>query len=110
SLRLASGQVRRLRSPASSKGVAETMSHRVTSMSPGHGLVANVSAAFLVITASRYALPVSTTHVTGGGLFAIGAETGQARWPVITAILAAWVTTLPLAAVLGALTYLAFGL
>lgn len=89
--------------------VAETMSHRVTSMTPGQGLVANLGAAFLVIVASRYSLPVSTTHVTNGGLFAVGAVTGQAHWPTIRAILLAWVTTLPVAAALGALGYLALG-
>ena len=90
--------------------VAETMSHRVTSLSSGQGLVANFSAALLVTVASRYGLPVSTTHVTNGGLFAIGAQTGQAHWRTIATILAAWVTTLPLAAILSALAYVTLGL
>jgi inorganic phosphate transporter, PiT family len=85
--------------------VAETMSHKVTSLSPGQGLVSNLSAAALVATASRYGLPVSTPHVTNGGLFAIGALTRTGRWSTIAAILTAWVTTLPLAAALGALAY-----
>ncbi|MGH8982786.1 MAG: inorganic phosphate transporter, partial [Acidimicrobiia bacterium] len=80
--------------------VAETMSHRITSLTPGQGLVSNLSAAFLVTVASRYGLPVSTTHVTNGGLFAIGAETGDAHWDTIGKILLAWVTTLPIAAAL----------
>jgi PiT family inorganic phosphate transporter len=85
--------------------VAETMSHRVTALSPGQGLVSNLSAAALVVVASRYGLPVSTTHVTNGGLFAIGALAGTACWRTIGAILAAWLTTLPLAAALGAFAY-----
>jgi PiT family inorganic phosphate transporter len=49
-------------------------------------------------------MPVSTTHVSCGALFGIGAATGQARWRTIGQILAAWVTTLPLAAALGAVS------
>jgi PiT family inorganic phosphate transporter len=55
-----------------------------------------------VIGASCFGLPVSTTHVNCGALFGIGAVTGQARWRTIGKILLAWVTTLPLAAALGA--------
>lgn len=90
--------------------VAETMSHRITSLTPGQGLVSNLSAAFLVIVASRYGLPVSTTHVTNGGLFAIGAETGEAHWDTIGKILLAWVTTLPIGAALGASVWALLGI
>jgi inorganic phosphate transporter, PiT family len=85
--------------------VAETMSHRVTDMNPGQGLVGNLVTAGLVILASRLGMPVSTTHVSLGAIFGIGAVTGQARWKVIGTILLAWVTTLPLAALLGATGY-----
>ena len=87
--------------------VAETMSHRVTThLSPGQGFVANLVAAGLVAAASRYSMPVSTTHVTNGGLFGIGAVKRTARWRTIGTIMLAWVTTLPLGAALGALAYL----
>jgi len=82
--------------------VAETMAHRVTDMNPGQGLVANLVTGLLVVGASRLGMPVSTTHVACGALFGIGAATGRARWRVIGGILAAWVITLPLAALLGA--------
>jgi PiT family inorganic phosphate transporter len=81
--------------------VAETMSLKITGMSRGQAFGGNLATAFLVILASRLGLPVSTTHVSCGALFGIGAVTGQAHWNVIGRILLAWVTTLPLAAVLG---------
>lgn len=87
--------------------VAETMAHRVTDLNPGQGLVANVVTGLLVVGASRLGLPVSTTHVACGALFGIGTATRRARWGVIGGILLAWVVTLPLGALLGAL---AFGL
>lgn len=56
--------------------------------------------ALLVLFASRLGLPVSTTHVSCGALFGIGLVTQQARWMTIGRILVAWVTTLPVAALL----------
>jgi len=83
--------------------VAETMSNRVTAMNPGQGFTANFVTAALVICASGFGLPVSTTHVSCGSLFGIGAVTGQAHWTTIRTILLAWIVTLPLAGLLGAL-------
>jgi len=90
------------------KRVAETLAHRITTMSTGQGFTANLVTAVIVILASRLGLPVSTTHVACGALFGIGAITGQAHWRTIAAIFAAWVTTLPLAAILGAISLMVF--
>ncbi|MGZ3442659.1 MAG: anion permease [Polyangia bacterium] len=85
--------------------VADTMANRIATLNAGQGLVANFTTAALVIAASRAGLPVSTTHVATSGIFGIGVVNGSARGRVIAGILTAWVTTLPLAAVLGALVY-----
>ncbi|KAF0218633.1 MAG: inorganic phosphate transporter PiT [Geobacteraceae bacterium] len=85
---------------------AETMAHRVTAMNAGQGFTANLVTGFLVIFASKLGLPVSTTHVSCGSLFGIGTVTRQARWQTIAGILTAWVTTLPVAALLGAVIFL----
>ncbi|MCA9520821.1 MAG: inorganic phosphate transporter [Myxococcales bacterium] len=86
----------------SAKRVAETMAYRVTEMNAGQGFSANFVTSVLVIVASRLGLPVSTTHVSVGALFGIGAATRQARGSVIGQILLAWVITLPVAGLLGA--------
>ncbi len=82
--------------------VAQTMSRKITAMNPGQGLTANLITAGMVLSASPLGLPLSTTHVSCGALFGIGAVTGQARWKTIAGILLAWVITLPLGATLGA--------
>ncbi|MES2683622.1 MAG: inorganic phosphate transporter [Pseudomonadota bacterium] len=82
--------------------VAETMSTKITAMNAGQGLSANLITATLVMAASPLGLPLSTTHVSCGALFGIGAVTRQARWKTIAGIFAAWLITLPLAASLGA--------
>lgn len=83
--------------------VAQTMSQKITAMNPGQGLTANLITSGLVLSASPLGLPLSTTHVSCGALFGIGAVTGQARWRTIAGILLAWLVTLPLGATLGAI-------
>jgi PiT family inorganic phosphate transporter len=85
--------------------VAQTISKRITAMDPDQGFLANLVTSFLVILASKWGLPVSTTHVSCGALFGIGVANGQARWPVIRTILMAWLLTLPIAAVSAGLIY-----
>ena len=85
--------------------VADTMSRKITRMNPGQGFTANLVTSLLVTTASRFGLPVSTTHVSVGSLFGIGVVNGTANGRMIAVILLAWVTTLPLAALLGAAAY-----
>jgi PiT family inorganic phosphate transporter len=89
--------------------VAETMSKKITRMSPGQGFSANLVTSVLVAGASRLGLPVSTTHVSVGALFGIGTVNGTARARTVLTILLAWVTTLPLGAALAAGSYLLLG-
>ena len=90
--------------------VAETMGKKITRLNPGQGLVANVITALMVTVASRFGLPVSTTHVSVGSLFGIGLVNGTARRKTVFSILVAWVTTLPTAAALGLAVYALLGL
>jgi PiT family inorganic phosphate transporter len=89
--------------------VAETMSHRITSLNTGQGFTANLITSFLVIVASRWGLPVSTTQVSCGALFGIGTTTGAARWKTMGGIVGSWVITLPLSATLAGAGYLLIG-
>ena len=83
--------------------VARTMSHRISDMSAGQALSANIVSAALVIAASRFGLPVSTTHVTVGAITGTGLINRTANLKVLGGIAASWVGTLPLAALLAAL-------
>jgi PiT family inorganic phosphate transporter len=82
--------------------VAETMSHRITAMNQGQAFTGNLTTAVLVLVASRFGLPVSTTHVSCGALFGIGLVNRQVRWGTVGQILLAWVTTFPMGAMLAA--------
>ena len=85
--------------------VAETVSHRISTIPAGQGLVANVVTALLVGLATSAGLPVSTTHVATGTIIGIGMTNGTTRWRMIGRIFVAWVTTLPVAAIIAAICY-----
>lgn len=90
-----------------SRRVAETMSQRVTQMNPTQGLSANLITAVLVLGASQFALPVSTTHVSVGAIAGVGAGGSTLNSRALRTIVLSWVATLPLAA---GLAWLAFQL
>jgi PiT family inorganic phosphate transporter len=85
--------------------VTKTLGERVVKMDQDTGLAAALVAAGLVMAASFYTLPVSTTHVSTGAI--VGAGLRQDRravdWTRVWSLIGAWVGTLPLAAALGAL-------
>jgi len=86
--------------------VARTMSKKITPMAVPEAVGANLVAAALVTLASRFALPVSTTHVTSGGLFGIGLlRRREADWKQVRDIALSWVATLPIGAVLAVMFY-----
>ena len=89
--------------------VAETMSHKITSLNPGQGFTSNLATGILVTLASVYGLPVSTTHVSVGALFGIGVTTGQANVRTVLGIVLSWVITLPCAALIAGTLYLVIG-
>lgn len=84
--------------------VTETLGTRVTAMEPDQGLAANAVTAFLVAFASRWGLPVSTTHVASGAVIGLGMrrDASALRWDTVKAMAAAWVVTVPAAALLAA--------
>ncbi|WP_315731560.1 MULTISPECIES: anion permease [unclassified Bradyrhizobium] len=92
----------------SAKRVAYTMSKKICEMEHAQALTANFVTALLVIVASRFGLPVSTTHVSVSAIFGVGIVNGTADPKVILRILASWVLTLPVATVIGATSYAFF--
>lgn len=80
--------------------VATTMSKELTGVTHAQGLTGNIATATLVLSASIFGLPVSTTHVSVGALIGIGVISGGAKWRRIGEVAAAWVVTLPIAFVL----------
>src|SRR5207237_3180562 len=79
----------------SARRVAETMGKKITAMNHGQGFTANLTTAILVVLASLFGLPVSTTHVSVGYFFGIGLTPGKPNPREISPIVFLWLVTLP---------------
>jgi inorganic phosphate transporter, PiT family len=84
--------------------VLVTLAHKVTELPLTSSLTASTSSAVLVGLASWNGLPVSTTHVTTGGIVGAGLRRDPRRvhWRTVSGIVLSWVVTLPVAALLAA--------
>ena len=80
--------------------VAETMSKKIVPLAHEQGLVANLVTSGLVLSASSFGLPVSTTHVSVGSISGTGLVTGKLDRGELAKIVLSWVITLPLAALI----------
>ena len=89
--------------------VAETMSNKIIKLNHGQGFTANLVTAILVIFASKFGMPVSTTHVSVGSLFGIGLVTRHLNTRMVLEILSSWFITLPVAAVFSGGAYWILG-
>ncbi len=70
------------------------------------------AAMMTLFMATHLGIPVSTTHTITGAIIGVGAarRASAVRWNVASTIVVAWIITLPAAAAIGALTYLATGM
>jgi PiT family inorganic phosphate transporter len=85
--------------------VTRLLAEDVTPMDRHGSFVANAVTALLVGAGAYTGLPMSTTHVSSGGIIGLGMASGAdtVRWATVRRMLAGWVITLPVAAMLGAL-------
>jgi PiT family inorganic phosphate transporter len=88
--------------------VMRTIGKRITELTPSRGFCAELAAAGTVVVASRFGLPVSTTHIIVGAVMGVGLARGIATIDlrVISRIVGSWVITVPAGALLAAFFYL----
>ncbi|HET7520710.1 MAG TPA: inorganic phosphate transporter [Candidatus Limnocylindria bacterium] len=88
--------------------IVKTMGTRITRLRPFGGFCAETAGGISVLIASALGVPVSTTHTITGAIVGVGAaqRPSSVRWNVATRIVWAWVLTIPLAAVIAAVSYL----
>lgn len=88
--------------------VTRTLGERVVHMDQETGLAAATVSAALVLAASFYTLPVSTTHVSTGAIVGAGLrqDSSAVRWRRVGGLVSAWIITLPVAAALAAFAWL----
>jgi len=87
--------------------VIKTLGHHMLKMQPVHGFAAETSATAVILGASAFGLPVSTTHVITTSIMGVGAtkRISAVRWGVAKKIVLAWIFTLPATFILAWVTY-----
>jgi PiT family inorganic phosphate transporter len=87
--------------------IIRTMGMRIIKMDPAQGFAAQSAGASVILAASHFGYPLSTTHVISGGVMGAGAakRLSAVRWGVAGNIVAAWVLTIPAAGAIGAAVY-----
>jgi PiT family inorganic phosphate transporter len=87
--------------------IVKTMGSKITKLQPMGGFCAETSAAINIVGVTLLGIPVSTTHTITGAIVGVGAtrRVSAVKWGVATRIVWAWVLTIPLAALVAAVTY-----
>ncbi len=87
--------------------IVKTMGQRITKLKPFEGFCAETAGALTLFGATHFGIPVSTTHTITGSIIGVGARKGASavKWGVTTKIFWAWILTIPVSAVVGALMY-----
>lgn len=87
--------------------VIETIGKKITDLTPSRGFAAEISAAAVILLASKLGLPISTTHTLIGAVLGVGLARGigALNMGVLKDIVAAWVITIPAGAIFTIITY-----
>ena len=86
------------------KKVIATIGESIIPLQPSSGFCAELATATTILLASRFGLPVSTSHALVGGVVGIGlVQNGKSlQLKTLQGIAAAWLITIPVSAILSA--------
>jgi inorganic phosphate transporter, PiT family len=87
--------------------IVKTMGTKITKVTPLEGVCAETAGALTLFTVSNMGIPVSTTHTITGSIIGVGAtkRLSAVRWGVTINLLWAWILTIPVSALIAAITY-----
>ncbi|MGZ8795843.1 MAG: anion permease [Thermoanaerobaculia bacterium] len=87
--------------------IIHTMGSKITRLTPFGGFAAETAGAITLFMASHLGVPVSTTHTITGAIVGVGAtrRLSAVRWGVAGRIVWAWILTIPMSALIGAMTF-----
>lgn len=91
--------------------VVQTMGSRLTHLDTTQGFAAETSSALSLFFLAEHGVPVSTTHSITGSIMGVGAvqRISAVSWGTARRIVAAWIITIPMSAVVAGLMYAILG-
>ncbi len=83
--------------------IIRTVGFKITKLESVHGFAATSSGAIAILLASRFGIPLSTTHCISTSIMGVGATKrfSAVRWGVARSIVLTWIITFPVCAALG---------
>jgi PiT family inorganic phosphate transporter len=87
--------------------IMRTLARKVIKMDPAAGFAAQTVSSGVLFATAHYGLPVSTTHVITTSIMGVGAtrKLSAVKWGVAGNIAMAWVLTIPMAGLVGAIMF-----
>jgi PiT family inorganic phosphate transporter len=87
--------------------IIRTLGKGLVEIAPPQGLAAESASAAVILASSQLGFALSTTHVATGAILGtgVGKPGAEVRWRVAGRMVAAWLITLPSAAVVGAIMW-----
>ncbi len=84
--------------------IIATLGNKVIKMTPIHGFAAEASGSSIILFASHFGIPISTTHVISTSIMGVGSTKrfSAVKWGVVGNIIRAWVLTIPACMLLAA--------
>ncbi|UKB78514.1 inorganic phosphate transporter [Chryseobacterium sp. MEBOG07] len=88
--------------------IIKTMGTKITKVTSLEGVSAETAGAITLFITDHFGIPVSTTHTITGSIIGVGLtkRISAVRWGITVSLLWAWVLTIPISAIVAAITYL----
>ena len=82
--------------------IIRTLGHKMVRLQPIHGFAAETTAASVILLASNWGIPLSTTHIIASAIMGVGAtkRLSAVKWGIVGRMVWAWVLTIPVTALL----------
>jgi inorganic phosphate transporter, PiT family len=83
--------------------IIHTMGQKITRLEPVNGFAAETAASAAILLASRFGIPLSTTHTIGTAIMGVGAtrRLSAVNWTMSRQIVMTWIITFPACLILG---------
>lgn len=87
--------------------IIRTLGKGLVDIAPPQGFAAESTSAAIILTSAHFGLPLSTTQTVTGSILGsgLGRPGAEVRWAVLGRMVVAWVFTLPMAGIVGAICW-----
>jgi PiT family inorganic phosphate transporter len=82
--------------------IIKTLGHKMVKLHPINGFAAETASATIILAATHFGIPVSTTHNISAAIMGVGASRrlNAIKWTVVERMVWAWILTIPVSGLL----------